>query len=897
MKEQLNSDFEQGTRVSHPDRGVGTVLTDMGRSVVVRFENDISECEKNVIEKVMPLLSKTELPRWDIPLEFICRVQAETILSINDAWGMFSRSRIELLPHQLWVCQKVNQKWPCRWLVADDVGLGKTIEAGIILSALLSKQRVHRILILCPASLKEQWQERLGSMFDIRFALYLTEADTAKSGFWEANRQVVASLHTLRIERNNRLKRLLQSDPWDLVIVDEAHHLNADERQGPTLGYQLIKTLETQNRIKSMIFFTGTPHRGKNFGFLSLLQLLRSDLFDPKKPMSEQLKNLKHVMIRNNKYNVTDLKGNRLFQEPRVVSETYSYSSDEQHFYDRLSNFILQGKAYATSLSESQSSTAMLVLITMQKLASSSVAAIRSAITGRLDRIQKDRKDLASLKSLLQDHSESERNQQGDGIAGIEEAIVKLASSIRLMANEEEALAQLKGMSLRIGEETKIRTILDIVQRRFEGESILFFTEYKATQSMLMSCLIRHFGEGSVTFINGDGKAGGVLMPGGAVKSFYKSRQEAANEFNSGQRRFLVSTEAAGEGIDLQENCHALVHVDLPWNPMRLHQRVGRLNRYGQTARVDVLTMRNPDTVETRIWDKLTEKINQISLALSQAMDEPEDLAELVLGMSPAEMIQTLFSDANQQSEVRLQDWFSHQTASFGGQDVVDTVKEIVGNVTKFDFHQVSEQIPKVDLPDFQAFFENSLRLNGRRVTAKDGSISFMTPESWMGEPGIRGRYSDMVFDRSNGNKGGLNKLLGIGHKLAEKALEQGKKQTATITALNVEILANTILAFKIHDRVTDGVTRPSLIIGVEIDMDMLAVKKILRDWELLKILNGLPIRKTVMTEPSGKPKNYEKAPVVLELAKDAVKEFMGSENLDFKIPDSYFIGMLWSCN
>ena len=112
--------------------------------------------------------------------------------------------------------------------------------------------------------------------------------------------------------------------------------------------------------------------------------------------------------------------------------------------------------------------------------------------------------------------------------------------------------------------------------------------------------------------------------------------------------RFLVSTEAAGEGIDLQENCHSLIHVDLPWNPMRLHQRVGRLNRYGQTRQVEVITLRNPATVESRIWDKLNNKIQNIMLALGHAMDEPEDLMQLVLGMTAPSLFLNLFAEASE---------------------------------------------------------------------------------------------------------------------------------------------------------------------------------------------------------------------------------------------------------
>ena len=175
----------------------------------------------------------------------------------------------------------------------------------------------------------------------------------------------------------------------DLVIVDEAHHLNSDEKTGKTLGYQLLEQLIEHNRVESCIFFTGTPHRGKQYGFWSMLRLLRPDLFDPERPDNEQYGNLTEVLIRNNKQSVTDMQGKRLFAPVVQHPETYHYSPEEEHFYRTLTEFIETGRAYASSLSLQGGQQVMLVLIAMQKLASSSVAAIRRAIERRLDRLRK----------------------------------------------------------------------------------------------------------------------------------------------------------------------------------------------------------------------------------------------------------------------------------------------------------------------------------------------------------------------------------------------------------------------------------------------------------------------------------------------------------------------------
>src|SRR5262249_50247013 len=153
---------------------------------------------------------------------------------------------------------------------------------------------------------------------------------------------------------------------------------------------------------------------------------------------------------------------------------------------------------------------------------------------------------------------------------------------IVLMADEEPRLRELVAAADAVSEETKVRKILDLLEGPFAGRPVLLFTEYKATQSLLMSQLFARFGSGCVTFINGDGRADAVSDGTGPPRTLTESRERAAERFNGGQVRFLISTEAGGEGIDLQQNCHSLIHIDLPWNPMRLHQRVGRLNRYGQ---------------------------------------------------------------------------------------------------------------------------------------------------------------------------------------------------------------------------------------------------------------------------------------------------------------------------
>lgn len=559
--------YEVGRSVNHPRHGAGRVVVDLGPTVIVRFGGAVEQVLADELTALPSLAASVDSNAFGDPLDAVTRAQALVIRSVNDQWGVFSRSRVTLLPHQLWVCQKVGRQWPFRWLVADDVGLGKTIECGLVLMPLVASGRVKRVLILAPAKLVPQWQYRVKDMFDIRLQRYAAEVDSRRGDFWDTASMVVASFHTLRDDRRGARERLLEAEPWDLVIIDEAHHLSVDERSGETLAYSLVAQLEARQRVNSLLFFTGTPHRGKDFGFFGLMQLVRPDLFKPDGDKLEQLSHLSEVMIRTNKAAATDLHGNRLFKPVTVHNREYAYSEEEAHFYRTLSEFIMDGRAYAGGLEGRAQTARMLVLITLQKLAASSIAAIRSAL-------QKRQKTLAALISGVGESVAltlpGEDQATFDDIAEAEEAL-PASAAVMLMEDEVARIGELLELADAIGAETKIERLLALIQQDLPSdEPVLLFTEYKATQALVVNALHRRFGWGCVSFINGDDRLDGVEDRLGNRTTQASPREPAAEAFNRGDIRFLVSTEAGGEGIDLQERCATLVHADMPWNPMRL---------------------------------------------------------------------------------------------------------------------------------------------------------------------------------------------------------------------------------------------------------------------------------------------------------------------------------------
>ncbi len=835
--------FDANAAVRHPRFGAGHVLVDQDESVVARFEHGIEECLAADLELIDGLAERMATGRLDPALHVVTRILGESIRSVNDAWGVFSRSRIDLLPHQLWVCKRVLGSWPTRWLVADDVGLGKTIEAGLILTPLLSSGRVRRLLILAPAGLVEQWQVRMREMFDIRIPIYVAAADTETSDFWNTQDRVIASAQTLRLDRGNRWERLLDAKPWDLMLIDEAHHMNVDDHGHRTLGYQLVESLQERGKVQSMVLFTGTPHRGKDRGFLSLLKLLRPDDFDPEQPLEQQIDKLRTVMIRNNKHSVTDMSGAPLFTPVRSRRETYAYSPQEADFYEQLTQFITTGKAYAADLGSQDRRMVILILITMQKLASSSVAAVRRALARRLARLRGAKANwevssehLTHLRELRTEDDPADL----DEISRLEEQVADSPTGVDLNPNEIPALEELLAVASEVTNETKIARILAVIEERFSDRSVLFFTEYKATQALLMGALHKRYGDGCVTFINGDGFLEDVRDSSGNISRLAEDRRLAATRFNRGEVRFLVSTEAAGEGIDLQENCSALIHVDLPWNPMRLHQRVGRVSRYGQSDPVDVVTVRNPDTIEGRIWDLLDEKLARINLAFQGAMDDPEDIRQLVIGMASPGMFTKVFSNADSAAlgDQRLNDWFDAATATFDSEDAVHTVRNLIGHVARFDFGSVAGQIPRVDLPDLVPFVKAILTVRGRRPDQADNRrLRFRPPEEWKDDFLISmvDRY-DLLFAREPQPKEGED-VAGVGLRVVDRALRDAAELTGAFAAIRG--LDAPIFVFSVHDRITgsDGPIRTVIIAaqsGADDDWNLI------RDWELVHFLNPL---------------------------------------------------------
>ena len=829
--------IEVNSKVSHTKHGNGTVLAILpNNSAVVQFNAPnpeilpLSELQeeadiKSAIKNAVNVDTDTVL----------ARAQAALIETINNKWGVFSRSSIDLLPHQLWVCNQVLKEWPVRYLVADDVGLGKTIEAGLIIWGLREARKIQRILILTPAPLTHQWEQRMSEQFDLLFNVYVSANDESAVNYWRKNNMVIVSAPTIQLKHSDRQidrqNKLFEAEPWDLVIVDEAHHMNAENDQGQTLQYQLFEKLQEAGKVISTVFFTGTPHRGNDYGFWMLMKLVAPKEFDPRLPPSEQYKKLSKYFIRNNKANTVDMNGNKLFQPISQYHAEFKYTPEEAEFYAKMTEFISSGKAYAQTLSAKEISQVQLVLIALQKLASSSICAVKGALLTRKNNLLNITTEADSDETAASDWFDA-MNSDDDEVP-----VKQRDLTFFLMEDEIKNLDELISLGDKVTHESRIDKIIEIIKERYPKENVLLFTEYKKTQGLLMTELMKNWGEDCVTFINGDGYLPEVTLPNGKTKRFEINRVEAAKLFNEGQKRFLISTEAAGEGIDLQKSCHIIIHADLPWNPMRLHQRVGRLNRYGQTEAVEVVTLRNPDTVETMLWDKLEHKIDNIQQAFSAGMDDPEDMMQLVLGMQSSKYYSNVFSEGALQKKGNFNSWFDASTQSFGNLDAINTVKNLVGNAAKFNLAGLKD-VPKVDLPDLLPFFRRVLKLKGRQLmdTGND-SWGFITPEDWSKEYGSLSRYKGLIFRRKLNPAENPKSICGAGFKMFDKCLEYADKLSESACAISG---SKSYFIYKVYDMKTDNNTRiNSDYIVISSDSKTGEIKQLELD-EALKQINCL---------------------------------------------------------
>lgn len=548
------------------------------------------------------------------PLKFKLKVLAHAIENWNENTGSLSRLDIDPLPHQVHLVHHILASGHLNWMIADDVGLGKTIETGMLLKALEQRGQADRVLLVTPAGLTSQWKEELHNKFGLsEFRIYGENFNIDEAREWGMYKHVIGSID--RFKEDNHLEKLLRAEPWDLVIFDEAHRLSRRQygmKYDASNRFQLANFLRA--KTKAMVLLSATPHQGKPDKFQSLLMLLNPDRKDEIETLALNPEILSEMIIRNNKSDVTDLEGNFIFKGKTTKAIRVTHDKALKDFDCSLQSYLRKG--YQTASEMGQAGNAIgFVMTVYRKLAASSAKAINQALHNRKLRL------LEESQSVCVDDELLVQDERYSGEA--EELHLKTTQGKEFFDGELEQLDILIAESEQVLKtDPKLKEFKEVlipsILANNKSEKVLIFTEYRSTQEYLKTALEEHYGGGCVNLINGSMK--------------HQARREAIRNFE-GAGQFLISTEAGGEGINLQDKCHIMINYDLPWNPMRLVQRIGRLYRYGQKHRVVVFNLYSPESMDDQIMELMHERIEQVVGDLSSLSGEyNERLSDDIMG-------------------------------------------------------------------------------------------------------------------------------------------------------------------------------------------------------------------------------------------------------------------------
>ena len=539
------------------------------------------------------------------PFEFFLGIEAKRIrfaYQFDPFWAV-NVSQIDALPHQIEAVYYYILKNPkIRFLLADDPGAGKTIMAGLLLKELKYRGLVERTLIIVPGHLKDQWQRELKEKFNESF--FFVNREVLRSGWgrnlWEEENQIITSMDFAKQE--DVLVGLAEAY-WDLVIVDEAHKMSAykyGEKIQKTERYELGRVISRNSKF--LLFLTATPHRGDPENFRLFLDLLEPDLFANVSLLEESVKNKENrLFLRRLKEDLKDFDNTPLFPPRKVETPPCRLNDEEMLLYNKVTEYVRE--YYQTALKKEKRSVAFALMILQRRLASS-IHAIRKSLERRKKRLEEllelgriKQEEISINEDFLEDLPEKERWKQ-------EELLEKLTSAetleeLKQEINKIEELVKLAKDLEQKEVETKVKILKSVMEPLRESkEKLLIFTESRDTLEYLVK-KIREWGF-SCSYIHG-----GMDLD---------KRIQAEHEFRD-VTQIMVATEAAGEGINLQF-CWLMVNYDIPWNPNRLEQRMGRIHRYGQQHEVHIYNLVATNTIEGKILKKLFDKLEEIRAQL-----------------------------------------------------------------------------------------------------------------------------------------------------------------------------------------------------------------------------------------------------------------------------------------
>ena len=513
-------------------------------------------------------------------------------------------SGVTPLPHQLHVLNRAMERNTIRYILADEVGLGKTIEAGMVIRELKARGLIRRILVVCPTGLVTQWTSEMQEKFHEKFHVILpSDFDTIRrltdnEDVYGQYDQVISPMDSIKplekragwtdekVEKYNeeRIYSIINSG-WDLVIIDEAHRVAGSTSE--VARYKLGHLLSQASPY--LLLLSATPHNGKTEPFLRLVRLLDKEAFPNARSIVKE--QVAPYLIRTEKREAIDNNGNKLFKNR--ITHLVLLNWDERHtmqreLYQLVTAYV--SKTYNKALRNRKKNMCLIfLLIIMQRMVTSSTAAVRQSLERRLEVLKNQATRLSSLTE--------EEIAELDIEDNVEEALEAISLDNDKEIAELEHIISVAKQAEYQHTDVKVEKLLSIIDGILcedTSQKIIIFTEFMATQEYLKRILVSK--DYSVSILNGS--------------MSIEERNDALHEFRD-KTSIFISTDAGGEGLNLQFS-NIIINYDLPWNPMKIEQRCGRADRIGQTRDVQIYNFIVEDTVENRVREVLEEKLSVI---------------------------------------------------------------------------------------------------------------------------------------------------------------------------------------------------------------------------------------------------------------------------------------------
>jgi superfamily II DNA or RNA helicase len=537
-------------------------------------------------------------------------------------------SNVEALPHQITaVYEAMLPRQPLRFVLADDPGAGKTIMAGLYIRELIMRADARRVLIVAPGSLVEQWRDELFEKFGLEFRVFSKELETeSPSGNpFEDHDHLIVRLDQMSRNEDSQEKLCLAS--WDLVVFDEAHKLSAHffgREMKRTKRFNFAERLGHHTR--HLLLMTATPHNGKEEDFQLFLSLLDSDRFYGRFRDGVHKVDTSDLIRRMVKEEMVRFDGTPLFPERKAYTVNYKLSDIEAALYESVTHYVQTEMGKADQLDGSRKGSVGFALTALQRRLASSPEAIFQSLKRRKERLERrlreDRLGIRGqqiLAETLIDVPEDDDDLNAEEQESLEETLVDQATAARTIAELEQEITILQGLEhqakvvVASGQDRKWDELSRILQNdpsmRDAGgrlRKLIIFSEHRDTLNYLHQKIAGVMGDTSTDSI--------VTIHGGTHRD--ERRRLQALFRSDPDIRVLVATDAAGEGVNLQ-NANLMVNYDLPWNPNRLEQRFGRIHRIGQQEVCHLWNLVAKETREGDVYFRLLEKLRVESDALN----------------------------------------------------------------------------------------------------------------------------------------------------------------------------------------------------------------------------------------------------------------------------------------